>query len=124
DATGGRDARRPPRRGRRGARGRCGRGRCGRGWRGALTPGRVARSLLDTGPLAAYLFGRPAARELRTPWVRAQEAATSPVAYAEVSEDLLGRPDADRRLREPRELLRVIRPYALTYAILERYARL
>jgi predicted nucleic acid-binding protein len=84
----------------------------------------VPRYLLDTGPLAAYLFGRPAAREVVTPWVRAQEAATSPVVYAEVTEYLLGRPDAARRQRELRELLQVVRPYALTYPILERYARL
>jgi predicted nucleic acid-binding protein len=84
----------------------------------------VAGYLLDTGPLTAYLFGRPAVRELLTPWVRARAAATSPVVYAEVTEYLLGRPDAVRRQRELRELLRVIRPYALTYAVLERYARL
>jgi tRNA(fMet)-specific endonuclease VapC len=84
----------------------------------------VAGYLLDTGPLTAYLFGRPAVRELLTPWVRARAAATSPVVYAEVTEYLLGRPDAARRQRELRELLRVIRPYALTYTVLERYARL
>jgi predicted nucleic acid-binding protein len=84
----------------------------------------VPRYLLDTGPLAAYLFGRAAARDLLTPWIRARAAATSPMVYAEVSEHLLGRPDAARRRRELRELLRVIRPYALTYAILEQYARL
>jgi predicted nucleic acid-binding protein len=89
-----------------------------------VTPGRGPRYLLDTGPLAAYLFGRPAARGLMSPWVRARTAATSPVVYAEVTEYLLGHPDAARRQRELRELLRVIRPYALTFAILERYARL
>ena len=41
-----------------------------------------------------------------------------------MSEYLLGRPDAARRLHDLQELLRVLRPYALTYAILERYARL
>jgi hypothetical protein len=41
-------------------------------------PRRVARSLLGTGPPAAYLFGRAAARELLTPWVWARVAAAGP----------------------------------------------
>jgi hypothetical protein len=84
----------------------------------------VPRSLLDSGPLAAYLLGRPAAVALIDPWLDARAVATSVLAYAEVGEYLLGRPDGPARRGQLRALLRVIRPYALTYAALERYGAL
>jgi hypothetical protein len=37
----------------------------------------MRRYLLDTGPLAALLLGRPGATRLFTPWIRSQEAAMS-----------------------------------------------
>lgn len=84
----------------------------------------MARYLLDSGPLAAYLLGRPAAVALIDPWLDARAVATSPLVYAEVGEYLLGRPDGPARRRQLRELLWAIRPYALTYATLERYGEL
>ncbi len=84
----------------------------------------MARYLLDSGPLAAYLLGRSAAVALIDPWLDARAVATSPLVYAEVGEYLLGRPDGPARRRQLRELLWVIRPYALTYATLERYGEL
>ena len=52
----------------------------------------MRRYLLDTGPLGAYLQGRPAVIELVTPWLREREAATSALAYAEVVEYIKGSP--------------------------------
>lgn len=84
----------------------------------------MARYLLDSGPLAAYLLGRPAAVALINPWLDTRSVATSPLAYAEVGEYLLGRTDGSARQRQLRELLTAIRPYALTYETLERYGEL
>ncbi|HET8626638.1 MAG TPA: type II toxin-antitoxin system VapC family toxin [Thermomicrobiales bacterium] len=56
------------------------------------------------------------------PWVAGHEAATSLLVYAEVTEYVRGRPDAEAYQRALRALLREVRPYAPTYAILERYA--
>ena len=52
----------------------------------------MRRYLLDTGPLGAYLQGRQAVVNLVAPWLRAQEAATSILAYAEVVEYIKGVP--------------------------------
>lgn len=84
----------------------------------------MRRYLLDTGPLGAYLQGRPAVVHLVAPWLRAQEAATSILAYAEVVEYLKGFPDFVTLHTQLRRLLRHIYPYFLTYRILERYADL
>ena len=43
----------------------------------------MRRHLLDTGPLAAYLKGRPPAVQLLSPWIARREAATSALVYAE-----------------------------------------
>ena len=65
----------------------------------------MKRYLLDSTPLAAYLHGRPAAISLITPWIRAHEAATSQLCYAEVIEHLKSFPDFGRRRQELRRLL-------------------
>jgi len=84
----------------------------------------MRRYLLDTGPLGAYLQGRQAVVNLVAPWLRAQEAATSILAYAEVVEYIKGFPDFVTLHTHLRRLLRHIYPYFLTYRILERYADL
>jgi predicted nucleic acid-binding protein len=84
----------------------------------------MRRYLLDTGPLGAYLQGRQAVVHLVAPWLRAQEAATSILAYAEVVEYIKGFPDFIPLHTQLRRLLRHIYPYFLTYRILERYADL
>src|SRR5437763_12027506 len=80
--------------------------------------------LLDTGPLAAYLQGRPGAVRLIAPWIQQRAAATSVLTYAEVHEYLLGHPNYPRRRAQLRELMRAIPPYTLTYAALELYGAL
>jgi predicted nucleic acid-binding protein len=82
----------------------------------------MKRYLLDTPLLPAYLYNRPAAIELLTPWITNDEAATSILVYGEVVEYLKGRSDFTLRRQALRELLSVISPYLLTYTILERYA--
>ena len=84
----------------------------------------MRRYLLDTGPLGAYLQGRQAVVHLVAPWLRAQEAATSILAYAEVVEYIKGFPDFVSLHTQLRRLLRHIYPYFLTSRILERYADL
>lgn len=84
----------------------------------------MRRYLLDTGPLGAYLQGRQAVVDLIAPWLRAHEAATSILAYAEVVEYIKGFPDFLTLHTQLRRLLRQIYPYFLTYRILERYADL
>lgn len=82
----------------------------------------MRRYLLDTGPLGAYLQGRPAVVELVTPWLREREASTSVLAYAEVVEYIKGFPEFSSLHTQLRRLLRQIYPYSLTYRILESYA--
>ncbi len=78
--------------------------------------------LLDTTPLAAYLFDRQHAVALIRPWVIQKEAATSILVYGEVIEHLRGRPDYLRHQQVLRRLLRGVTPWIPTYGILERYA--
>ncbi len=80
--------------------------------------------LLDTGPLAAYLQGRPGAVRLISPWIQQRAVATSVLTYAEVHEYLLARPDYRRRRAQLRELMREVQPYTLTYAALDLYGDL
>lgn len=82
----------------------------------------MKRYLLDTSPLAAYLQSRKGAVDLITPLIKKHEAATSVLAYAEVTEYIKGLPNVQKRSRDLRLLLREIYPYFLTYSILERYA--
>ena len=84
----------------------------------------MRRYLIDTTPLAAYLLGRPRAVALLDPWLDHHEAATSVLVYAEIIEYLKGLPDFPTRRSQLRRQLQEIRPYFLTYAILERYAEI
>jgi tRNA(fMet)-specific endonuclease VapC len=84
----------------------------------------VRRFLLDTGPLSAYLRGRPAALTLLGSWVGDLEAATSILCYGEVVEYLESLPNARRQRAQFRWLMRVIHPYPLSLDILDRYAEL
>lgn len=84
----------------------------------------MRRYLLDTPAVAALLHSRPAAVALIRPWLVANEAATSSLVYGEVIEYVRGRPDYPRYQHALRTLLREVRPYSPTYAILERYAEL
>jgi len=84
----------------------------------------MRRYLIDTAPLAALLQGRPRAATLMRPWLLGHEAATSVLAFAEVTEYLSGFPDAAQRQDTLRVLLREVTPYFLTYPILERYTEI
>jgi predicted nucleic acid-binding protein len=84
----------------------------------------MRRYLLETGPLAAYLQGRPRALSLISPWIRQQEVATSPLCYAEINEYIASFPDYLRRHHNLRRLLREVVPYSLTYPVLARYGEL
>ncbi|MGH2561447.1 MAG: hypothetical protein ACRDJH_20475 [Thermomicrobiales bacterium] len=70
----------------------------------------MRRYLLDTTPLTAYVFGRPAAMSVIDPWLDQNEAATSILVYGEVIEYLMGRPGYPERYTQFRELLREITP--------------
>lgn len=60
---------------------------------------------------------------LITPWVAEDEVVTSILAYGEVIEYLKGLPDFPARRSQLLELLNeVVKPYFLSYEILERYA--
>jgi len=80
--------------------------------------------LLDTAPLGALLRRRPHAIAIITPWLIADEVATSVLAYGEVIEYIRGWTNYQQRRRDLRLLLRRITPYRPTYATLERYADL
>jgi predicted nucleic acid-binding protein len=82
------------------------------------------RYLLDTGPLAALLLGRPGAIRLFTPWIRSQEVATSIVVYGEVVEYIKGLPNFSVHRAGLHNLLMGVNPYFLSYHIMERYADL
>jgi predicted nucleic acid-binding protein len=82
----------------------------------------MRRYLLDTGPLAAFLNGRPTAVQLLSPWIARREAATSILVYAEIVEYFKSLPRFDERHAELRQMLQVVHPYFPTYGILERYA--
>lgn len=84
----------------------------------------MRRYLLDTGPLAAYLQGRPVALQLIQPWIRQREVATSVLAYAEVDEYIRSQPDYPRRHAQLRQLMREIHPYPLPFSVLDRYGEL
>jgi predicted nucleic acid-binding protein len=84
----------------------------------------MRRYLLDSTPLAAYMVGRQQTRELVEPWIRAGEAATSVLVYAEVVEYLRMRRNFTEHRDALREALHDIYPYSLTYPILERYSEI
>jgi predicted nucleic acid-binding protein len=81
--------------------------------------------LLDTAPLAAYLFGRAGAIARLDPLIQKGEVATSMLTFGEVIEYLRSFPHFAQNEQLLRGLLyRAIRPYGLTYAIGLRYADL
>jgi predicted nucleic acid-binding protein len=82
------------------------------------------RYLLNASPVTAYLRGRRGAVTLIQPWIDSGEAATSILIYGEVIELFKSLPGFPRRRVLLQALLRQIRTYELTYAILERYADL
>lgn len=78
--------------------------------------------LLDTTPLAAYLFGRRKAVERIDPLVGAGDVVTSIVAYGEVEEFIKPMRNYRELHNDLRRQLRGIRPLPITYAIMELYA--
>lgn len=80
----------------------------------------MRRYLLDSGPLAGFLNGRPAAVGMIGPWIVQREVATSILVYAEVTEYLRSLSNSASRQADLRQLLRSVYPYFLTYRILER----
>lgn len=90
----------------------------------------MIKYLLDTTPLAAYLFGRQKAVALLAPWIQNHEVATSILVYGEVNEYLMtlrsaGKlPDFAARQAQLRLQLKEIKPYSLTTQIMNRYVDL
>ncbi|HEX3640768.1 MAG TPA: type II toxin-antitoxin system VapC family toxin [Ktedonobacteraceae bacterium] len=80
--------------------------------------------MLDANVLGAYLQERPGAISLARTWIHNDEVATSIVIYGELTEYLKSFPDFPRHQAALRTLLRKVRPYPLTYALLEQYADL
>ena len=84
----------------------------------------MKRFLLDTGPLAAYFLGRPAAQVLIDPWIVRREVATSILVYAEILEYVRQFADFTRQRTRLRRLYRTIYAYELSYADLDRYTEI
>ena len=80
--------------------------------------------LLDTPLLAALLHRRPRAVERIAPWIEAGRATTSVLCYGEVVEYIQGHPDYPELHQALRDLLDGVRPYFLTYRVMERYAHI
>ena len=84
----------------------------------------MRRQLLDTPLLAAYLFNRPFAVGLISPWIRAREAATSILVFGEVHEYILGHPNYPVLHARLLELLKEVPPFFITYPIMRRYGEI
>lgn len=82
----------------------------------------MRKYLLDTAPLAGYLLGRSNTVATIDPWLDNHEVATSILVYGEVIEYLKGLSDFPTLRAQLRHQLQEIRPYLLTYPIMERYA--
>jgi predicted nucleic acid-binding protein len=82
----------------------------------------MAEHLVDTGPLAGYLLGRRWAIETLDPLLDKHEAATSILVNGEAIGYLKSLTDYAARRRQLRRQLQEIRPYLLTYGVLERFA--
>lgn len=80
--------------------------------------------LLDTNLVSAYLLGVPFALNLVAPWIRAQEAATSILVYAEVNEHLLRFPNYRTLYHSLKDLLDEVTAYPLTVRALDRYGQI
>lgn len=81
----------------------------------------MRRYLLDTSLLTAYLFDRPEALRLISPWVEKREVVTSILVYGEVNEYLLSKSQYSKFHSQLEKILRVIRPLYLTYRNMNRY---
>jgi predicted nucleic acid-binding protein len=84
----------------------------------------MRRYLLDTGPLAAYLHGRPAAQQLIDPWLAKREVATTTINYAEVIEYLRPLRDFRRQRTRLRHLVKTVYPFDVSLPAAEQYADL
>jgi predicted nucleic acid-binding protein len=84
----------------------------------------MRRHLLDTPLLAAYLFNRPAAVAVISPWIQQREVATSILVYGEVNEYIQGHPNYVVLHARLLELLEEIPPFFLTYPIMRRYGEI
>ncbi|MGE3911310.1 MAG: type II toxin-antitoxin system VapC family toxin [Chloroflexota bacterium] len=82
----------------------------------------MRRYLLDTPIIAALLNSRPGAVSLATPWIQANEAATSVLVYAEVLEYIKPSSRYPQHYRALQTLLAGVYPFFLTLPVLERYA--
>jgi predicted nucleic acid-binding protein len=81
--------------------------------------------LLDTGPLTAYLLGRPGAVARFDSFIRAGDAATSVLVYAEAIEYFAALPHYQQLQEALRGILRQqVRKLYPTYAVCEQYATL
>jgi predicted nucleic acid-binding protein len=78
--------------------------------------------LLDTGPIVAFLNGRPLARQLIGPWIDRREATTTTLNYAEVVELLRSFPDFSRRQTQLKRELRGVHTYCVSIPAAEHYA--
>jgi len=84
----------------------------------------MRRHLVDTPLLAAYLFNRPLAVALISPWIQQREVATSILVYGEVNEYIQGNPNYVVLHARLLELLEEIPPFFLTYPIMRRYGEI
>lgn len=80
--------------------------------------------LFDTTPFSAVFHNRPGVAQVLLPWIAGRQAATSMLAYGELIERLKGFSEYSSYRGGLCSLLRIVQPYALTYAVLERYADL
>lgn len=78
--------------------------------------------LLDTTPLAAYLFGKRKAVDRINSLVTGADVLTSIVVYGELEEFIKPMPNYRELHSNLRRQLRVIRPLPITYAIMDLYA--
>jgi predicted nucleic acid-binding protein len=78
--------------------------------------------LFDTPLMAALVNHRPGAVTLTSPWIAADEAATSALVYGEVFEYIRPSQRFLRHYQSLRSLLRGIYLFDVTLPILERYA--
>ena len=84
----------------------------------------MTRFLLDTGLLSGWLLARPGAIGLIQPWITNGEAATSMLAYGEVVEYIVRRPDGVALKTALHLFLNDVEPLALDVQIMDRYADL
>ncbi len=80
--------------------------------------------LLDTTPLAAYLFGRRKAVARINPLVNSKDVLTSVIVYGEIEEFIKTMSNYGKLHNDLRRQLQSIRPLPVTYAIMELYADL